>query len=441
VNRGRQIPGGRARRCACALRRLGIALLWALGIAALAGCRIAPPSPPASPAADVGAALGLSPDDVEAIVAHGPWPPRFERDPGNRASGEPAAIELGRRLFTDPRLSADGTRACMDCHRPEWAFADGRPRSPGRDGQPLDRNAPGLLDVRLMAWLGWDGSADSLWSFVMRPLADPREIGADDTKLAALLREDTTLACLRRAAFGDPAPAGEAARVQVAKALAAWMETLESPRTRFDAFRDALAAGDTDRARRYPADALRGLRNFVGDGRCALCHVGPTFTNGEFSDTGRPHMAAPGRPDPGRHGGVQAVRADPYNRLGRWNDGPAGPASGSAEDPAVRTRHLVATHRNFGEFRVPGLRALTLTAPYGHDGSMATLEDVITHYSELDIERLHADGEAVLRPLRLDARARADLLAFLRTLSEPIDARGPASVPVSPHPCVRASGP
>jgi cytochrome c peroxidase len=159
----------------------------------------------------VGAALGLSPDDVEAIVAHGPWPPRFERDPGNRASGEPAAIELGRRLFTDPRLSADRTRACMDCHRPERAFADGRPRSPGRDGQPLDRNAPGLLDVRLMPWLGWDGGADSLWSFVMRPLADPREIGADDTKLAALLREDTTLACLRRAAFGDPAPAPTAA--------------------------------------------------------------------------------------------------------------------------------------------------------------------------------------------------------------------------------------
>ena len=449
MNRGRDEPGGGARRGARAARRHGPGpvLLLTLGLAALAGCRLASPSspsplsPPRPASADVGTPLGLTADEVDAIVAHGPWPPRSERDPGNRASGDPAAIELGRRLFTDRRVSADGTRACVDCHRAERAFADGQQRSPGRDGRALDRNAPGLLDARLMPWLGWDGGADSLWSFVMRPLADPREIGADDATLSVLLRDDATLACLRRAAFGDPMPAGEALRVQVAKAMAAWIETLASPRTRFDAFRDALATGDTGRARQYPADALRGLRTFVGDGRCALCHLGPAFTNGEFSDTGRPHMAAPGRPDPGRHGGVQAVRADPYNRLGRWNDAPPAPAGATADDPAVRTRHLVATHRNFGEFRVPGLRSLTLTAPYGHDGSMLTLDDVIAHYSEIDMERLHTDGEALLRPLRLDAAARADLLAFLKTLSAPLEPPGPVGVDALPPACSRPAGP
>ncbi len=388
----------------------------AIAVAALAiGCRAPSPSPP--PAQDAAAALGLAADEVAAIVSHGPWPPRFEPDPTNRASGRPAAIELGRLLFDDPRASIDGTRRCSGCHDPSRGFADGVPRSAGTDGRPLDRNAMGLRDLRQLHWFGWDGGADSLWAFVLRPLADPREIGADDARLAALLAGDPTLECLRRAAFDGPAPRGEALRVQLAKALAAYVETLQSPRTRFDVLRDALAAPPGDpaalaAARAYPADALRGLRRFVGDGRCAACHVGPAFTNGEFHDAGRPYMAAPGRPDPGRHGGIRAVLADPYNRLGRWSDA-TGP------EASVRTRHLAPSHRNFGEFRTPGLRGLLDTAPYGHDGSMATLEEVIAHYSELDIERLHADGEALLRPLRLDAAGRAELVAFLRTLSEP----------------------
>jgi cytochrome c peroxidase len=195
------------------------------------------------------------------------------------------------------------------------------------------------------------------------------------------------------------------------------METPDSPRTRFDDSRDALARGDAAAAAAYPAPALAGLRLFVGEGRCNLCHLGPAFTNGEFHDAGRPFMAAPGRPDPGRHGGVRAVLADPHNRLGRWSDAPAAGAGGP--DPAVRTRHLAPSHRNFGEFRVPGLRGIVATAPYGHDGAMATLDDVVAHYSELDVERLHADGEALLRPLRLDARRRGELVAFLESLSAP----------------------
>jgi cytochrome c peroxidase len=440
-------PGTRYRRC---MRTPALALAAGLAIMLMgvAGCRApaaASASPPVPPLA---AELGLDADEVAAIVSHGPWPPPRRPDPSNRVSGDPAAIELGRRLFDDPRPSADGRRRCSDCHRAELAFADGRARPPGADGLPLDRNAQGLLDARLHHWFGWDGGADSLWSFVLRPLADPREIGTDDPRLAALFAADPTLACLRRAAFGEPVPAGTALRVQVAKALAAFIETLDSPRTPFDALRDALASADPDAAARtaaraYPADALRGLRRFVGDARCALCHVGPAFTHGEFHDAGRPFMAAPGRPDPGRHGGIAALRADPFNRLGPWSDAP--PAQAAPSDAAVRTRHVEPSHRNFGEFRVPGLRALAHTAPYGHDGSMKTLDDVITHYSEIDIERLHADGEAVLRPLRLDAGARAELHAFLSTLSVPLPAlargaSGASAVPgaVPPGPSVTA---
>jgi cytochrome c peroxidase len=377
-----------------------------------------PPAGDERRAVATGAALGLTPDEVTAILAHGPWPPPFTPDPTNRHSGDPIAIALGHRLFSDPRLSPDGSRSCASCHRPDRGFGDGLARSRSTTGAPLDRNAPGLRDARLHHWFGWDGGADSLWAFVIRPLGDPREIGASAAHLERVLATDPALACLSRAAAAPPG--GDALRVAVSKWLAAYIETLDSPRTRFDDFRDALALGDADAARGFPADALRGLRRFVGDGRCSLCHLGPAFTNGEFHDIGRPFMAAPGRPDPGRHGGVRTVAADPFNRLGTWSD---------ARDPsvAVRTRHLVPLHRNFGEFRVPGLRGALQTGPYTHDGSLDSLPAVIAHYSELPIDRLHTDGEALLRPLRLDPEAAADLAAFLGTLT------GPAA-PATAHP-------
>ena len=388
------------------LRRLTATTLLAISLGALvvlSACRSVGTAPPPT----------LSRDDIAAIVAHGPWPVAFTPDPGNRFSGQPAAIELGRRLFADPRLSADGKRACISCHQPERGFADGLARSVAAHGGPLDRNAQGLLDVRLQHWFGWDGAADSLWAFVLRPLGDDREMGAGPSALAALMAGDPDLSSRYR--MLDPNPDPSRLRIDIAKALAAYLETLESPRTRFDTLRDALARGDLAATANYPSDALRGLQLFVGQGRCNLCHVGPAFSNGEFHDIGRPFMVEASRPDSGRHAGVKAVLTDPYNRLGRYID----PIVDPADDPAVRTRHLAAAHRNFGEFRVPGLRGAVLTAPYGHDGSLPALADVVRHYSEIDLERLHADGESLLRPLHLDAQQSADLIAFLRTLSEP----------------------
>ena len=388
------------------LRRLTATTLLAISLGALvvlSACRSVGTAPPPT----------LSRDDIAAIVAHGPWPVAFTPDPGNRFSGQPAAIELGRRLFADPRLSADGKRACISCHQPERGFADGLARSVAAHGGPLDRNAQGLLDVRLQHWFGWDGAADSLWAFVLRPLGDDREMGAGPSALAALMAGDPDLSSRYR--LLDPKPDPSRLRIDIAKALAAYLETLDSPRTRFDTLRDALARGDLAATADYPGDALRGLQLFVGRGRCNLCHVGPAFSNGEFHDIGRPFMVEASRPDPGRHAGVKAVLTDPYNRLGRYID----PIVDPADDPAVRTRHLAAAHRNFGEFRVPGLRGAVLTAPYGHDGSLPALADVVRHYSEIDLERLHADGESLLRPLHLDAQQSADLIAFLRTLSEP----------------------
>ncbi len=161
---------------------------------------------------------------------------------------------------------------------------------------------------------------------------------------------------------------------------------------------------------RYPPAAQRGLRLFVGKGRCNVCHFGPNFTNGEFDDVGVPHFAEKGRVDTGRHGGIAALKASPFNLLGRYNDDPA-------KAPGLATRHVELLHRNWGEFRVPSLRNVARTAPYMHDGSRATLADVVRHYSELDEERLHGiPGRRLIRPLRLTPREKADLVAFLETL-------------------------
>jgi cytochrome c peroxidase len=171
------------------------------------------------------------------------------------------------------------------------------------------------------------------------------------------------------------------------------------------------ARGDRAAAARYPLAAQRGLRVFLGEGRCSVCHAGSAFTNGEFAAIGIPFFV-PGGVDRGRHGGLERLIGQRMNRLGPFND------AGAAADPrAVTTRQLFVEHRHFGEFRVPGLRQLVHTAPYMHDGSVATIEQVVRHYSALNEERLHADGERILRPLRLDAAQAADLAAFLRSLS------------------------
>jgi cytochrome c peroxidase len=369
-----------------------------------------------------GAALTAKPEppvefsEVEraAILAHGPWPQRRTLDPSNRVSGNAAAIALGKQLFSDTRLSRDGRRSCATCHDPARVFADGRDRSVGLSR--VDRNAVALANLRLNRWFGWAGAADSLWAQSIRPMLDEKELGATPDLVRERLAADAAVAAVYARLFGSPlaADAPEAVLVNVAKALAAFQETITTGRTPFDEFRDALERDDRVAMARYPAAAQRGLKIFVGKGRCSVCHHGPNFTNGEFDDVGVPYFAEKGRVDQGRHGGIAALQASPFNLLGRYNDD-------SAKATAEPTRHVEPQHRNWGEFRVPSLRNVAETAPYMHNGSLATLEVVLRHYSEVDIERLHGDdGARLVRPLRLSPQEASDLVSFLKTLSSPI---------------------
>jgi cytochrome c peroxidase len=372
---------------------------------ALAAC-VAALAAQAQPLADP----PLTDREVRLVLAHGPWPPQWQHDPSNRVSGRAAAIAFGERLFREPRLSRSGAIACATCHQPGRAFTDGRPRAVGL--APTDRNTLGLANVRLQRWFGWDGAGDNLWAQSLRPLADPREMGSDFGRVAAAVRTDAGLSRRYRAAFGAPPSSDdEAVAVDVGKALAAYQETLVTGRTPFDDFRDALARGDRAAEARYPAAARRGLAIFVGKGRCNVCHLGPNFTNGEFHDVGIPFFAGPGRVDAGRHDGIRRVQASRYNLLGPFSDDPAA-------GTATATRYVTLEHRNFGEFRVPSLRNVARTAPYMHNGSLATLREVVRHYSEIDQDRLHADGEQILRPLKLSEAEIDDVVAFLASLSD-----------------------
>lgn len=353
-------------------------------------------------------AITFSDEEVARIISLGPWPPQDKADPSNRVSRKPQAIAFGERLFADASLSPSGTMACATCHRPDRAFSDGIARARGlRRG---DRNTPALLDAGGQRWYGWDGANDNLWAQSLRPLLDAGEMGGDLAFVAGRVRSDANFRAQYVAAFDRPLPGDdEVVAVDVGKALAAYVETLRTPRSRFDEFRDALARGDREAMARYPLSAHRGLQIFVGEGNCIACHAGPRFTNGEFHDVGIPFFVEPGRVDAGRFDGIRKLAASRYTLAGPFNDD-------VRRSPATSARFVALEHRNYGEFKVPSLRGVGRTAPYMHDGSLATLRDVVRHYSDLDEDRLHADGVRILKPLGLSRYDVDALVAFLETL-------------------------
>jgi cytochrome c peroxidase len=303
-------------------------------------------------AADAPPALDAA--EVARIVALGPW-----TGPATPAATEPLQA-LGERLFHSAQLAGAGGVRCASCHQPWRAYADGRARTMGvAEGM---RNAPTLLNVGRHRVFGWDGALASLAEQSVRPLLDAREMASSPQRVGALLRGDTELAALYRAAFGGP-PGDDDGRVlaDAGRALARFQLTLVSGRTRFDDFRDALARGEADR--RYPPDAQRGLRLFVGRGGCLACHAGAAFSDDAL------HRSA-----------IESA-----------------PTAGLPTDRA---------HDGSNRFRTPGLREVAATGPYMHDGSVAGLCDAV---------RPHTVPAAPA----LDADERTDVVAFLRTLGAP----------------------
>ena len=366
------------------MRRLAIPGGSVVALALVAGLSLALPAdlPP------------LRPDELASIGSLGPWPPPATRDASNRVSGRAEAVALGEVLFHSTRLSNVGGLRCASCHEPWRHFTDGRARALGAEAGA--RNTPSLLNVRLQHWFGWDGANDSLWSQSIRPMLDVREMRSDAAHVAQALRDDDTLKRLYALAFGRAPPADdEAALVDAGKALAAYQETLASERTPFDAWRDALVRGDTAAAQRYPLAAQRGLRLFVGRGRCVACHAGPNFSDGEFHRSLIVSTLHDGTRDSGRAHGVEKLLASPFARNGRFDD-----QTNVARAPASQPAEA-------GAFRTPGLREVSATAPYMHDGSVANLCNALRPHAALEDRAMPA----------LTLAERRDVVAFLRTLA------------------------
>jgi cytochrome c peroxidase len=337
-------------------------------LAAAAGALLALACALAASAADGDA---LAPQERAAILALGPWPPAAPRDPRNPASGRPEGVAFGEALFHSPRLSPTGLR-CASCHEPWRHFADGRAVAQGSAAG--SRNTPGLLDVAMHRHFGWDAARDDLGAQSLRPLDDAREMPATPAQLAAFVRGDAGAAVRYAQVFGDmPGPDDARIRRDIGQALAAYVETLRSPRTPFDDWRDRLADGrEPAPSGAFPAAARRGLRLFVGRAGCVACHAGATFSDDAVHVSLARSMAAPGVPDDGHPGG-------PPNA-----------------------------------FRTPGLRDVAATAPYLHDGSAARLCDAV---------RPHVADDPRASPA-LSAAERGDLVAFLRTLSAASESDG-----------------
>ena len=189
-------------------------------------------------------AVEFSAEERALIALHGPWPPATPPDSSNRVSGNAAAIRLGERLFFDHDLGGDAGFSCASCHDPGRAFSDGQDTARGR--VRLQRNTPTLFNLKGNRWFGWGGETDSLWAQTIRPILSPAEMAATPAQVQALLAGNPRYRDYYRQAFGsDPDDdASETVLVNAAKALAAYQETLVSPRTPFDDFRDALLRDD-----------------------------------------------------------------------------------------------------------------------------------------------------------------------------------------------------
>lgn len=324
-----------------------------------------------------------------ALVAS-PLPP----DPD--AAGDRSLSAVGERLFFDESLSADGQVACASCHRPELAFTDGRPTSTGVRGRVGSRNAPTLLDLSSVDAFFWDGRTDSLTAALTDAFFNPHEMGFEGVaRLVDRLVESGRYPDL-------PIETGAAGHAQaldtVAQAILAFLEARGPGSSPFHRHARGERSSMSDAA-------MRGLAVFRGKARCAECHLldgaTPPLTDNLF------HRAGVGLDR------LQDRIPETIVRFVELSDehGPGATIIGD-RDIAELGRYL-ATRRpsDIGAFRTPTLRNVALTAPYMHDGSVATLAEAVDR-------ELYYRSVSTGEPVSLTLQERSDLLAFLESLTD-----------------------
>ncbi len=275
-----------------------------------------------------------------------------------------ARVKLGRQLFFDGRLSKDGTISCASCHVPEKAFASSDVVAPGVDGKLGTRNSPTVLNRVYGKAMFWDGRAASLEEQALQPIENPVEMNTTVATVLERLRSDAPYRQQFANAFDDGITA-----TNLAKALASFERVLLSGNSSVDRFHGGEFAALTKQQR-------LGLWIFESRGQCWRCHSGRNFSDESFHNTG----VSWGR--------------QPLD-LGRFD--------------------VTHAERDRGRFHTPTLRNVAITAPYMHDGSMATLAEVVAFYNRGGTKNAHLDP--LIKPLNLNEHEQAALVAFLQALT------------------------
>lgn len=276
-------------------------------------------------------------------------------------------VELGKLLFFDTRLSANDTIACASCHVPSLAFTDGQPVSTGIHGQKGGRSAPTAINRVFSSAQFWDGRAATLEEQSVGPFANPIEHGfKDHDELVAKAKSIAGYQPLFERAFGSP----DITTDLIGRAIASFQRTLLSGNSAYDRFTQA------NEEQALSANAQNGLRVFLGKGQCLRCHFGFNFTDEQY------HNLGVGSNKKESDAGRQAVTK-------------------KAEDT--------------GAFKTPTLREIANTAPYMHDGSLATLREVVDFYDQGGIPNAYLDP--VIKPLKLTEQEKKDLVEFMKSLN------------------------
>jgi cytochrome c peroxidase len=289
------------------------------------------------------------------------WPEQIPY-PTNNPYSE-AKLKLGRMLFFDPVLSGSGSRSCATCHNPGLSWADGQPRAVGLAQEQLPLRTPTLLGVAWIPKLGWNGRFRDLESVAITPITSPKMMNLAEASMVERLSGIPGYIDAFNNAFGT----AEIDRGKIEQALATFERSIMPSRGRFDSFID----GDKTA---IDKSAARGFDLFNGKANCAACHSGWAFTDASFHDIG-------------------SAKGDDRGR-------------GNLFANSVMLQYA---------FKTPTLRDVARRAPYMHDGSVPTLDAVIDLYDRGGIDRPSRSPE--IHPLGLTNTEKADLIAFLQTLT------------------------
>jgi len=317
----------------------------------------------------------------------------------------PEKIALGKRLFEDKRFSADGTVSCATCHDPQKAFADGLPTSEGIKKLKGTRNAPTVINATYYDSQFWDGRRPSLEEQSKDPLINPIEHGLPShAPLLEIIRKDGSYPSQFQSVFGV-APQ-QITIDHVAKAIASFERTVVSGDSPFDRY---LYGGDKTA---LSESAIRGLEIYRTKGRCQDCHAigqtNATFTDNKFHNLGVGFKRL----------GSRAVQIANAFRKAK-QEGKDIDKAVLGDQEASELGRFVVTLRpsDIGAFKTPTLRNIVVTAPYMHDGSIQTLEEMIELYNKGGESNPFLDSG--IRPLNLTDQEKADLLAFMKSLTSP----------------------